>query len=88
MKVGTRVYCKSDDLKLDNATGVVSRTKLLGCDDSMTVVLDNGERVAFFGPKINCVGTNPLSKDPTHTIPATEKPVVKKRATRKKVIQP
>lgn len=95
MEVGKRVYCKSDDLHLNNVQGTITRTKVLGCEDSVTVTLDSGEQFAFFGPKINCVGINgPLSKDPTQqpqpqpeaTQPQTEKPVaVKKRLTKKKI---
>lgn len=87
MEIGQRVYCKSEQLGLDNVQGTVTRTKVLGCEDSVTVLLDNGKQVAFFGPKLNCIGKNgPLSKDPTNT---TEEPppppLVKKRITKKKV---
>lgn len=89
LEVGQRVYCKSDDLKLDNIQGVVTRNKVLGCEESVTVQLDDGRQVAFFGPKVNCVGKDgPLSKDPTQTTQApssTEKQVVKKRVTKKKI---
>ena len=91
MEVGQRVYCKSDDLELDNVQGTITRTKVLGCEDSVTVLLDDGKQVAFFGPKVNCIGrTGPLSKDPTKntteelSTPA-EKPPVKKRVSKKKV---
>ena len=93
MEVGQRVYCKCDDLELDNVQGTVTRTKVLGCEDSVTVSLDTGKTVAFFGPKLNCIGkTGPLSKDPTKD--TTEEPPepspppsapVKKRVTKKKV---
>ena len=87
MEIGQRVYCKSEQLGLDNVQGTVTRTKVLGCEDSVTVLLDNGKQVAFFGPKLNCIGKNgPLSKDPTNT---TEEPPppppVKKRITKKKI---
>ena len=90
MEIGQRVYCKSDDLNLDNVQGTVNRKNVLGCEDSITVLLDDGKQVAFFGPKINCVGkTGPLSKDPTQQpSTSTEKPVVKKRVTKKKVTSP
>lgn len=80
MEVGKRVYCKSDALKLDNAQGTVTRTRVLGCTDSVTVLLDNGKQVAFFGPKTGCVANGPLSKDPTMEVKQ-----VKKRVSRKKV---
>jgi len=97
MEIGQRVYCKSDDLNLDNVQGTITRTKVLGCEDSVTVSLDDGKQVAFFGPKLNCIGkSGPLSKDPTKdhspetsapetSAPEAEKPVVKKRVTKKKV---
>ena len=93
MEIGQRVYCKSDDLELDNVQGTITRTKVLGCEDSVTVLLDGDERkqVAFFGPKLNCIGKNgPLSKDPTKNAATEEAPppapaVVKKRVTKKKV---
>lgn len=92
MEIGQRVYCKSDDLGLDNVQGTITRTKVLGCEDSVTVLLDDGKTVAFFGPKLNCIGkSGPLSKDPTQI---TEEPppppqptttTVKKRVTKKKL---
>lgn len=92
MEIGQRVYCKSDDLELDNVQGTITRTKVLGCEESVTVLLDGDERkqVAFFGPKLNCIGkTGPLSKDPTKNTteetPAQAPPPVKKRVTKKKV---
>jgi hypothetical protein len=97
MEIGQRVYCKSDDLALDNVQGTITRTKVLGCDESVTVLLDGdeGKQVAFFGPKLNCIGkTGPLSKDPTKNTAATEEAplapaappaAVKKRITKKKV---
>ena len=50
MEIGQRVYCKSDDLALDNVQGTITRTKVLGCKDSVTVLLDGdeGKQVAFF----------------------------------------
>lgn len=101
MEIGQRVYCKSDDLELDNVQGTVTRTKVLGCEDSVTVLLDGDEKkqVAFFGPKLNCIGkSGPLSKDPTKNTTTEETPApapaqapaqapapVKKRVTKKKV---
>jgi len=80
MEIGQRVHCKSDDLHLDNVQGTVTRTKVLGIQDSVTVELDTGKRVAFFGPKVACVGKDgPLAQDPTK-----EPPPPKKRITRKK----
>ena len=87
MEIGQRVYCKSDDLELDNVQGTITRTKVLGCEDSVTVLLDDGKQVAFFGPKLNCIGkTGPLSKDPTkNTTEEPPPPPVKKRINKKKV---
>lgn len=89
MEIGQRVYCKSDHLGLDNVQGTVNRTKVLGCEDSVTVLLDDGKQVAFFGSKLNCIGkTGPLSKDPTNTTeepPQSPPPPVKKRVTKKKL---
>ena len=88
MEIGQRVYCKCDDLELDNVQGTVTRTKVLGCEDSVTILLDDGKAVAFFGPKLNCIGkTGPLSKDPTKTTeePPPAPPPTKKRITKKKI---
>lgn len=99
MEIGQRVYCKSDDLQLDNVQGTVTRTKIMGCVDSVTILLDGDEKkqVAFFGPKLNCIGkTGPLSKDPTKNntpnheetpapAPAPAPAPVKKKVTKKKV---
>lgn len=93
MEIGQRVYCKSDDLELDNVQGIITRIKVLGCDESVTVLLDGAERkqVAFFGPQMQCIGkTGPLSKDPTKNTATEEAPPpapapVKKRVTKKKV---
>uniref|UniRef100_A0A6C0J312 Uncharacterized protein n=1 Tax=viral metagenome TaxID=1070528 RepID=A0A6C0J312_9ZZZZ len=93
MEIGQRVYCKSDDLSLDNVQGTITRTKVLGCEDSVTVLLDGdeGKQVAFFGSKLNCIGrTGPLSKDPTKNTATEEAPpalpaTLKKKVTKKKV---
>ena len=50
----------------DNVQGIITRKNVLGCEDSVTVTLDDGKQVAFFGHKLNCIGkTGPLSRDPT-----------------------
>ena len=87
MEIGQRVHCKSDDLNLDNVQGTITRTKVLGIEDRITVELDTGKRVAFFGRKLQCVGRDgPLPQDPTKDPqdPTTEPPPPKKRITRKK----
>ena len=90
MEVGQRVYCKSDDLELDNVQGIINRIKVLGCEGSVSVLLDDGRQAAFFGPKVNCIGkTGPLSRDPTKTTDEPPPPPpVKKRLTKKKVVVP
>lgn len=87
MEVGSRVFCKSDELNLDNVKGTVQRTKLLGCEESCTVMLEDGTQVAFFGPKVRCVAQQPLSNDPTKSSPApvAAVPITKKRISRKKL---
>lgn len=85
MEIGTQVFCTSLKLGLQNEPGIVAKTGVLGCKESITVALNTGKQVAFFGPKIACVSTEPLAKDPTET--TTEqapKPPVRKRSTRKK----
>jgi hypothetical protein len=93
LEIGQRVYCKSEDLELDNVQGTVTRTKVLGCEDSVTISLDGGKQVAFFGPKMHCIGkTGPLSKDPTKSEEPSKTvegppptPPVRKRVTKKKI---
>tara|TARA_Y100001936_G_C16075363_1_gene673662 strand:- start:1911 stop:2246 length:336 start_codon:yes stop_codon:yes gene_type:complete len=65
MEVGKKVFCKSDMLKLDNVPGTVINRRILGCAKSVTVHLETGEQVAFFGNKLACVSETPLDKDPT-----------------------
>ena len=90
MEVGTNVFCTSVKLGLQNQPGIVAKTCVLGCKDSIIVALDTGNQVAFFGPKIACVSTEPLAKDPTVVEETTteqtppSKSLVRKRSTRKK----
>jgi hypothetical protein len=77
MEVGTNVFCTSVKLGLQNQPGIVAKTCVLGCKDSIIVALDTGNQVAFFGPKIACVSTEPLAKDPTVVEETTTEPLAK-----------
>ena len=94
MEVGTQVFCTSLKLGLQNEPGVVTKLGVLGCKQSITVALNTGKQVAFFGPKTACVSTEPLAKDPTmvektstsetSTSEQAPKAPTRKRSTRKK----
>ena len=89
MEVGTQVFCTSLKLGLQNEPGVVTKLGVLGCKQSITVALNTGKQVAFFGPKTACVSTEPLAKDPTmvektSTPEQAPKAPTRKRSTRSK----
>lgn len=86
MEVGTPVFCTSKKLDLLSVPGVVTKLHVLGCKKSITVALNTGKQVAFFGPKTACVSTEPLAKDPTETSTTEQSPKAptRKRSTRGK----
>jgi hypothetical protein len=89
MEVGQKVYCKSDVLSLDNVQATVTRTKVLGCEDSITVMLDDGRQFAFFGERLNCISKSPILAKTEDSEAQEVKEVpelqVKKKVTKKKV---
>ena len=93
MEIGTAVFCTSTKLGLQSEPGVVTKLHVLGCKESITVQLNTGKQVAFFGRKTACVSTEPLAKDPTmveetntpeSTPEQAPKAPTRKRSTRKK----
>lgn len=75
---GDRVYCNNEEEQLNDAPGTVHRTELLGCVESVSVQLDTGEFVAFFGDRLSCVTKAPVTAEEPPRVLRSKKTIKKK----------